>query len=570
MAAGNGLLSSQTIVTTIQGQLIDEKGAPVQGAIVSGGSGTATSDANGFFRLSAVSINQNGGPIKVIWPGPAYFVGNYTGIRNLFYKAGATNFVQLQKVVATTIKAFESNTGGSISIGPAVVAFSPNSFIKAADSSAYSGDVYVYAQYQDPSVEGYLPQMPGNLYTVTGNNTVAGLEPYGLVYLYIIDGASEILALAKGAQATLQFPAVGNLSNLNAYSFDSTSGFWHREAKPTLAGNMYTLPITHLSTYSLSAVYPVINYNVTFQDPNGHPLANYPVEIIAQDDYYTTGYCITDSTGNATGKLPSNQSATLLIHDHCGGTLFSKAIGPYATDANLGTISVPTNPGSWIALTGTLVDCNNVPLPGGYILVNLDNHIYRADATANGVFTLYLQNCSSAAYCSLTAYNATGTSASSPVPVSIGSATVNLANIIVCSAPLAANATWFNYSINGVPYNYSPPSGDTYGQYYAVTSNPSAGEYTIDGSTDAVFDPNYGNLFFNGPPQTGKYPFGYFNHHTVYTDLQFKPYRNTSITISEFGGVNQYISGTYSDSVLSVTDSTHVLLTGSFRVLRAQ
>jgi hypothetical protein len=569
----NGSLSANNIVCSIQGKLVDTFGLPVQYAMVKAGSGSGMSDINGYFRIVNTSINQNGGLITVNYPSPSFFAGEFTGSRNLFYRPNTINFVQLNQVRAQYIKGITSAAaGGTINLGPVNLTVNPNSIIKAADSTAISGSVLVYASYLDASQEGFLQSMPGNLFTVSGNNTVASVEPYGMVIFEMIDDPEDLMALAKGATATLQFPANTNQQSLTLYSFDSTAGFWKNEGTATRVGNVFSATIHHFSAWCIGNTVPAVDLTATFTDPTGHPLANRPVEITAQNHFFTSGYAITDSAGNYFGKVPTGQPLTLTIKDDCGGAIFSTSIGPLSSATGLGTRQATSNSSKWITITGTLVDCSGNPITSGYALVNLENNLYKADVDNSGNFSMQLYNCSDATVCSLTAFTTATAKASNPVPIQLNNPEINLGNITVCSTAVDPGASYFFLSVNGVNYDYITPSGVASGEFAANTSDPSAGGYFILGSQDLAFNPDYINMFFSGAGTTGNYPLSYINQHfgAALIDLQFAPYNNTQVTVSEFGGVNQFIAGSFSDSLNSVTQNKHVFVTAVFRVQRTQ
>ncbi len=567
----NGSLTANNIVCSIQGQLVDTFGNPVQYAAITAGSGSAMSNINGYFRIVNTSINQNGGLITVNYPSPSFFAGDFTGSRDLMYRPNTTNFVQLKQVRAQYIKGITSAAaGGTFNLGPVNLTINPNNIIKAADSTAISGSVLVYASYLDASQEGFLQSMPGNLFTITGNNTVASVEPYGMIIFEMLDDPEDLMALAKGATATLQFPANTSQQSLTLYSFDSTTGFWKTEGTATRVGNVFSATIHHFSSWCIGNTLPAVDLTATFTDPTGHPLANRPVEITAQNNFFTSGYAITDSAGNYFGKVPTGQPLTLTIKDDCGGAIYSTAIGPLSSATGLGTRQATTNASKWITITGTLVDCSGNPITSGYALVNLENNLYKADVDNNGNFSMQLYNCGDATFCSLTAFTTATAKASNPLPVQLNNAVINLGNITVCSTPIDPGASYFFFSVNGAPYDYITPSGLASGQFVGSSGDASPGSYAILGSENLVFNPDYINMFFNGEGMTGNYPLSYINQHlgAALVDLQFAPYNNTQVTISEFGAVNQFIAGSFSDSLNSVTQNQHVFVTCVFRVQR--
>src|ERR1044072_6316205 len=64
------------VSATISGRVLDNNKQPVNGAVVKAGSQTATTDLNGNFRITNVSLDKNAGFIKVEKDG--FFQGSRT------------------------------------------------------------------------------------------------------------------------------------------------------------------------------------------------------------------------------------------------------------------------------------------------------------------------------------------------------------------------------------------------------------------------------------------------------------------------------------------------------------
>jgi len=556
---GSGKLPQKNVICSIQGQILDSIGQPVAGASVSAGGASVQSDDYGFFRLESISINQNGGLVQAVKSG--YF----TASRNLFYKEGVTNFVVIQLIPRNIISTIQSDAGGTINVGNATVTLTPKSIVKDADGSPYSGNVRVFAAYLDPSLDNSLQRMPGNLFTISPANAVEGLESYGQLVVELEDGNGAKLQIAKGSEATIGLPASGSIPSISLYYFNPASGYWEQEDSATLTGNVYIAKVKHFSFWSIDAPFPVVDFQAIFVDQNNIPLANKIVEIIQQSNYFSSGYGITDSSGSVSGKIPANQPLKLIVKDDCGGNAYSSSIGPFGTSSNLGKITVSlSNP---VTITGRIVDCNMAPVSKGYGIIRVSNSVFRAPTDSTGSFTMNIWNCRGASVGTLSGLDASSGTQSSPFNISLNQSPANAGDIHVCST--YTPSVYFDFTINGQSNNYSLSDYIT-GQFSADQSYPSQSATYIYGGDDLAMYPNYGLMYLSGPAVPGMHPLTYFEQGPVNAAVRYYP-RNTMVTITEFGSVNRYITGSFSDTLLAyngVGDSIPRLVTCKFHVLR--
>ncbi|HET6769133.1 MAG TPA: PKD domain-containing protein, partial [Chitinophagaceae bacterium] len=218
-----------------------------------------------------------------------------------------------------------------------------------------------------------------------------------------------------------------------------------------------------------------------------------------------------DNNGKISGLVPANEALLMKVSDDCGETIYSKNIGPFSTNTDLGNINVPP-PRCYLAtvtVTGTVVDCNNVAVTNGYVQVATSNNKF-TQAINNGSFSISYNHPSNAAAGTLTAYDVGSGDSSVPMTINSSGGTMNVGQIIVCTAitsvpdPVAG----FTYSVSSpfvpVTVNFSNTSINATGYVWdfgdggtSTLVNPShtystAGDYTVkliatvSGKTDST------------------------------------------------------------------------------------
>lgn len=553
-----GKLPEKNISCNIQGQVLNENGQPFSGVTIDAGGATAVTDRYGFFRFDNILINQNGGMVR------ATKAGYFAGIKNLFYKEKTTNYLSIQLIPKHLAGTFNAGSGGTVGIKDAAIEFPANSLVIVSGNQSYTGDVNVYAAYSGVGDQDLLRQIPGNLFSVPSDNTVAALENYGLLAVELQTADGEPLQLAQGREATLRMPApAGAPAALSFYSFDESTGFWNEEVKAVRSGEVYVGKVSHFSFWSPDVPFPVVDMEVTFEDQHHHPLVNQLV-VIARSGVanFVAGYALTDSSGHVWGKVPANEQLLLAMYNGCLNSIFSKNIGPFSAAANLGVLQVGSNL-SWITVSGKLIDCNTAPVSNGLAIVDIEGIVYRSAVDKNGNFSMDILNCSTGGLASISGMDITHAKQSNPVIITLNAPVINAGALYACSG--MSNESFFSYSIDSTSYTYTMP-GYVYGEY--VSENTS-----ITGTDDLVWYPNGGYFSIQGPSRPGSYPLFVFNHQFV-RNAMILISTNTMVEITDYGEINQFITGHFSDTLLEVNsyDDTKIphIVNCVFRVKRTK
>lgn len=444
------------VTASIAGRILDDNKQPVSGATITAGTLTATSDVNGSFRISNVSIDKNAGFIKVEKD------GFFQGSRTIVVKANAVNNISIELIKRKVSGTVSGSTGGNITVeGGGNIVFTSNSFVKAGNN-AYTGTVSVSTFFLNPTASNFNQIMPGALRGITTGNEETGLQSFGMMAVELTGASGEKLQLAAGKTATLTFPIPSDLlaqapNTIPLWSFNDTTGLWKEEGTATKQGNNYVGTVSHFSFWNCDYPYGnLVKFNAVVKDQNGNAIANALVSMQTTTDKYTsygTGY--TDSTGYVGGLIPKGKALQLKIYSKCGAVLLTKDIGPFTADADLGTLTVTTAPPGAVTFTGTVKNCTLTPVTNGYVEVYLDG-FYTRTAINNGNWSLTVNRCNNTpTTASVIAYDLGSNQGGTSITVQVSGTTVNAGNLSACGTSLTQ---FVNYTLNGVAKTFTYPT----------------------------------------------------------------------------------------------------------------
>ncbi|HWB92379.1 MAG TPA: carboxypeptidase-like regulatory domain-containing protein [Puia sp.] len=393
----NNIPAEVTVTASLQGRVVDGNGLPIQGAAVTSGTARATTDINGIFSFSNISMSSRFGYVK------AAKDGYFTGSKSIMTNGGSSNFVSIQLVAKTATNSFPAPTGGVIVVpsqgvisAPTAdtISFSDSAVVTADGSTEYTGTVDVYAIALDATDSLLYNSIPGDLRGIGSNGQETGLQSFGILDVELGDGAGNALQLATGKSATVTWGIPASLQSVAPatvplWYFNDTTGRWVQQGSAVRSGNSYVGQISHSSWWTCAQPMTTVNFNVTFKDQYGNPLAYAYYSFEARNTGTRGGY--TNAAGFAQGLVPKGESLTLKIVSQCGTLLGGVNIGPALGDQALGTVTVNTI-GGLLTLTGTVVNCSNAPVDSGSVSANVDGLTYKA-SVKNGEFTMAVNRC---------------------------------------------------------------------------------------------------------------------------------------------------------------------------------
>lgn len=385
----NNIPADQMVTASLTGRVVDDSGVPVQGAAVTSGSASTTTDINGVFTFTAISMSSRFGYVQVSKS------GYYTGSRSIITNPGASNFVSIQLTTRVETGTFSAVTGGSIAIAAGDTAtFSDSAVVNASTNAVYTGTVHVFATYLDPTDPNLSKYMPGDLRGIGSDAYETALQSYGMLQIQLQDDAGNKLQLAPNHTAaitsaiptTLQASAPANIA---LWYFNDSTGRWIQQGTATRNGNGYVGKVSHFTFWGADAPVSTVNFKVRLVDQNGNPLAYQYFFFQSFTAGISAGY--TDSTGSAQGLIPKSESLVFQVSTDCDQLEGGINVDPVLADVDMGTVKI-NMPNTLLTLTGTVVDCSSQPVDSGMVSISIDGLNYNA-RVKNGAFTFALNRC---------------------------------------------------------------------------------------------------------------------------------------------------------------------------------
>jgi hypothetical protein len=562
----NKTYTPELVTASISGRVTDDQNKPLSGALVKAGSVSATTDIDGAFTVSNVTIDKNAAFIKVEKDG--FFLGTKT----LVAIANKNNQVAVTLIRKITAGSFTGSGGGAITVpsNGGSIAFEANSVVNPANNSSYAGAVTVHAFFINPEAANFNDIIPGALRGITTANQETGLQSFGMMAVELSGSAGEKLQLAPGKSATLRFPIPASLQNeapaaIPLWSLDETTGLWKQEGSATRQGTEYIGNVSHFSFWNCDAPFPIVDFSGIIKNQEGSNIAGAEVVILVPPDNTTAGRLsgsgITNADGVFAGKLPANKTLQLKVYDKCHTLLLTKNIGPFSTTADLGVITVNSTP-SQVTFSGTVKNCFNDAVTNGFVTVKLDGAYFNIPIV-NGSFTTTITRCiNSPATAALIAFDVTKQETTPEISIPVSGNTVNTGILVACGK---TSDTYLRYSLDGISYELLPPA-DTLRLYYQATPNKdvSSVEATRQGqqNPDIVF-------FFSGAQAPGIHPVEIIE--VLHGDTTTLYYHNGKMNadITEYGNApGGYVSGTFSGTARNREGTKIVPISCSFRIKR--
>lgn len=546
------------VTASVQGYVTGETDLPVKGAVVTSGVAATTTDIKGYFRFNNIQVSKNNGFVKVAMPG--YF----TGSRSFVTNAGRVNHVLIQLIPKTNAGNIDAAAGGSVTLSSGIVISLPaGSVVNTSTNTAYTGTIKVAAAWIDPSANTLTEQMPGDLRGITTNGTEAGLQTFGMVAAELTGSGGELLQIAAGKKATVNFTIPVSLSSfapntIPLWYFDETAGRWKEDGMATKSGNTYVAEVSHFSFWNCDAQFPLVEFSAKILTDKGSPLVHAQVRIkrVVNNAF---GYGITDSSGYVSGKIPSNEALVLEVLDQCGAVLYSQNIGPFTTNVALGNITVSNSTTSLLTVSGTLTDCSNVPVTNGYVELFLNSRYYRVPVK-NGSYTASVTNCSSNSSLVILGVDNAANQQSAPQTYTIASQNIIVPAIQACGT---SSLQTIDYTVDGTGYNITSPPDSIYNYGNSGTANGNYfGGYSLTDPTNSI------TFSFNATTTVpGTYPLIYLsvrkNDSTVLVTAPAPV-----INITQYGAPGQFIIGNFNAQLKKLSDNTLHPVTCTFRVRR--
>lgn len=549
------------ITAALQGNVFDETGAPAAGVTVQVGSKTATTNANGYFRINEAALDKKSALVT------ATKAGYFKAYRTFGATSGANNveIKLVKKVLAGTINAA---AGGEVSLSNgSKVALPANGIVNATTSAAYTGTVNVYAAYIDPSASDINQTVPGSFMANDKDGRRVTLTSYGMIAVELESTAGEKLQIKLGSNATLT-TAIPSATQAAApaiialWSVDETTGIWKEEGSATKNGNVYVGSVGHFSFWNCDVSANAIILSMTIKNNSGEPLVRTHVTLKRLNSTWKV-HGWTDSLGQVSGYIPYNEALLMEVVDQCNVPFYSQNIGPFTQNTNLGVITVANTGTSVVTVKGKLVNCSSAPVTNGYALVTFGNYTHYAAVNATGDFQTNFSRCaSSPANFSILGVDAAAQQQSTTATsVAVITPITNAGNISACGT---SSSQFITYVLDGTTYNLLPPADSLTGTTSSQGTTP---HYTyINGMRMNVGNPPRISFAFQSTTQAaGSYPLNDLMVNNVSDSSSATP---INVNITNFPTVSGgFYEGNFSGTFTDVSSVVHTI-TVTFRVRR--
>jgi hypothetical protein len=440
-ATGTPVNDFLQVTASVSGIVLDESNVPVANALVTSGTATTTTNTNGMFIFSNISLSKENGSVTVVK------AGYFKGVRSFKATAGNNHTVRIKLMAKALSGTVNSAAGGTItSNGGATIAFPANAFATVT-GAAYTGTVKVFSRWIDPTSDNLPFIIPGDLRGVDAAGAENILKTYGMVGAELEDAAGNPLKIAAGKKATISFPIPSALSagapaTITLWHFDDATARWKENGTAAKAGNAYTAQVDQFSFWNcdigtadfINLDYTILNAatNTPFSSVNTR------IKKVSNGDYR---YGIANNAGFVSGLVPKNEPLVLEVISSCNTVIYSQSIGPFASGTSLGNINATLPASQTLTITGTVLNCNAAPVSNGYVSLYITGGEGGYVATsATGTFSYSLVNCSGAALAyNYQAVDNVTTQQSVPFAGFASTGTINLGNINACGTTSAPN-----------------------------------------------------------------------------------------------------------------------------------
>jgi hypothetical protein len=541
----------------LQGNVLDENGQPAENVVIKVGSEFSTTDDKGYFRMNNAALDKNAALVS------AQKAGYFTAYRT-FNATSGTNQVVIKLIKKNLSGTVSGTNGGDVTLTNGTkISLPGNGIVKASDNSNYTGTVNVYASFIDPTAADILERVPGSFMANDKDGKRVFLTSYGMMAVELESTAGEKLQVKSGNTATLTYAIPSSLQStapatIPLWYVDEATGLWKEEGVATKQGNNYVGTVQHFSFWNCDIGVPAITLNTTLKTSKGLPLVNASVVISA--DKYGSAFGYTDSLGQVKGLVPANTNLTLEVRDNCGATIYSKNIGSFDKNADLGSITVTPTSQSLVTVSGKLTNCSGANLPKGYAIVSINNYVRYAKVDGSGNFSTNFLLCSITGNVQVLGVDETTQQQGNISTVAVAAPTTDVGTIAACGT---SSTQFINYTLDGTPYTISELdslTAFTNAQGPPLTTYISGFQINGNNITNTIsFKFDHSNYV------TGSYPVVSFSVRNINNPTLVQPFNVTMTNIPQAAG--QFYEGNLTGQFKDASNVTHTI-SCSFRIRR--
>jgi hypothetical protein len=547
------------ITANLQGVVVDENGAPTVGALVIVGTKTATTTANGFFRIKDAALDKSASVVKIEKVG--YFVGYRT-----FMATAGSNHVKVKLVKKQLIGTVNSVSGGAATLANgAKITLQANGIIKKA-GGAYTGDVQVYAAYIDPTAADIAETIPGSFMADDKDNKRVLLKSYGMLAVELESASGEKLQIAPGKTAELKTPIPATLSTnspatIPLWYVDEQTGIWKEQGSASKDGNFYVGNVTHFSFWNCDVPMNAVTLSLKLVTPSGLPIIHQGCFIQSVNNGSGFGY--TNSNGIASGLVPANDNLTLNVTGHCSVNIISsQSLGSFSVNTNFGNVIV-TGLTNLVEISGNLVNCNGQPVANGDAIISYSwySSVYISTNSAGNFNYAFVKCFAGPSNLQIVGVDNSTQQQGNLNTFSVNNTNLNVGTIVACGN---SSSQFINYNLDGVNYSNTNLVDSSRGQTFTYATTPVLSQT---------------NLYFTSGSNNSEIRLGFVSNNTIgsftLNNLTVQgTYKNplpiSTVTITNFPvAFPEFYEGSFNASYNdAITPSLVHNINGNFRIRR--
>ncbi len=338
---------------------------PVEGATISFGNKTATTDEYGYFEIKNATVTKIAAQIT------ASKRGFFSAYKTLITREGALNFERLQ-IMQVSGGTYSASSGtyydGSSNGSSYTISIPPYAFVIAGTNTPFTGYFFFYSNLEEKNDNWIALDMPGDSRGIDSTGKLKLLTTNGLVWFDAEGINGEKLQLSKPATIRVNFSNI--TTTIPAWNYDSTSGLWRQasSAVPLGYGVECTIDKLGMWNFATPADYTIVSAKLVTTATEPIPFS--PVTIGgATDPNATPLYKYADADGYISEAAPVNSSLSFDVHaPGYDVPIFSKKFNNARADISLGGIPVNTN--DVFTITGFIVSCSGSPVSDGFLMIN--------------------------------------------------------------------------------------------------------------------------------------------------------------------------------------------------------
>jgi hypothetical protein len=304
----------------------------------------------------------------------------------------------------------------------------------------------------------------------------------------------------------------------------------------------------------------VVDFKAIIKDQTGKVIPSRVIIKIVGDTVSPMGDGYTDNTGLVSGKIPANKALQLNIYSsQCNTLISSQNIGPFATTADLGTITINYTGARPVDILGNVINCTGTAVTNGFVDVLVEGTHTRGKIFAGGGFDVNFSRCSNTPTTAvITAYDLGNNQIGTAVNITLTKDTTNAGIISACGSMVNE---FMNVNFYNTDYNYVSPA-DTI--TLAPQGSPNWYMISANKKGSGIY-----NLFSFMATGTGSAPVDYFL--LIYPTYGLTMLKKSPVTvnITEFGPIGSYVAGNLSTTLKdSFQQTVTIPVNINFRVKR--